>query len=115
MFAARNAVLEAIAAINCDIRRLAHSSEACRRLMTIPGVGQLAALAFFAAIDGLDRFRTLRDVGPYLGLVPRCWKSGEIDYTGSISKCGPTREQYWHFADMGEVWARRLLSAPKMG
>ena len=91
LLAARNAVLEAIAAINCDIRRLARSSEACRRLMTIPGVGQLTALAFVAAIDGPDRFRTSRDVGPYLGLVPRRWKSGEIDYTGSISKCGDRR------------------------
>ena len=82
MFAARNAVLEAIAAINCDIRRLARSSEACRRLMTIPGVGQLTA-AFIAAMDGPDRFRTSRDVGPCLGLVPRRWKSGEIDYAAS--------------------------------
>ena len=38
--------------------------------MTIPGVGQLTALAFVAAIGGPDRFRTSRDVGPYLGLVP---------------------------------------------
>jgi transposase len=59
--------------------------------MTIPGVGQLTALAFVAAIDGPDRFRKSRDVGPYLGLVPRRWKSGEIDYTGSISKCGDRR------------------------
>ena len=76
---------------NADIRRLARSSEACRRLMTIPGVGQLTTLAFVATIDGPDRFRTSRDVGPYLGLVPRRWKSGEIDYTGSISKCGDRR------------------------
>jgi transposase len=59
--------------------------------MTIPGVGQLTALAFVAEIDGPDRFRTSRYVGPYLGLVPRRWKSGEIDYTGSISKCGDRR------------------------
>jgi transposase len=59
--------------------------------MTIPGVGQLTALAFVATIDGPDRFRTSRDVGPYLGLVPGRWKSGEIDYTGSISKCGDRR------------------------
>src|SRR5215468_8702193 len=91
LLAARNAMLEAIAAINCDIRRLARSSEACQRLMTIPGVGQLTALAFVAAIDEPDRFRASRDVGAYLGLVPRRWKSGEIDYTGSISKCGDRR------------------------
>ena len=38
---------------------------ACRRLMTIPGVGQLTALAF----DDPSRIRRSRDVGAYLGLV----------------------------------------------
>jgi len=91
LLAARDALLAAIAAINRDIKRLAHSLEACQRLMTIPGVGHLTALAFVAAIDGPDRFRSSRDVGPYLGLVPRRWKSGEVDYTGSISKVGDQR------------------------
>jgi transposase len=51
----------------------------------------VTALAFVAAIDEPNRFRSSRDVGPYLGLVPRRWKSGEIDYTGSISKVGDQR------------------------
>jgi transposase len=88
---ARIAVLEAVAAINADIRRLVRTSAACRRLMTIPGVGQLTALAFTAAIDDVGRFKRSRDIGPYLGLVPRRYQSGEIDYTGSISKCGDRR------------------------
>jgi transposase len=89
LLAARNAVLAAITAI--DLKRLARSSEACRRLMTIPGVGQLTALAFVAAIDDPERFRRSRDVGAYLGLVPWRYQSGEVDYTGSISKCGDRR------------------------
>lgn len=36
----------------------------CRRLMTVPGVGPLTALAFRATIDQPDRFRKSRDVGP---------------------------------------------------
>jgi transposase len=91
LLTARDALLAAIATINRDIKRLAHSLDACQRLMTIPGVGHLTALAFVAAIDGPDRFHRSRDVGPYLGLVPRRWKSGEIDYTGSISKVGDQR------------------------
>jgi transposase len=39
LLAARNAVLKAIAAINGDLKGLVRSSEACQRLMTIPGVG----------------------------------------------------------------------------
>jgi transposase len=91
LIAARNAVLGAIAAINADMKRLVRASDACRRLMTIPGVGQLTALAFTAAIDDTLRFKRSRDIGPYFGLVPRRYQSGEIDYTGSISKCGDRR------------------------
>ena len=53
--------------------------------MPIPGVGQLTALAFVAAIDDPSRIRRSRDVGAYVGLVPRRYQSGEVDYTGSIS------------------------------
>ena len=56
--------------------------------MAIPGVGQLTALAFTAAIDDAQRFKRSRDIGAYLGLVPRRHQSGEVDYIGSISKCG---------------------------
>ena len=91
LVAARDAVLGAIAAIDADMKKLVQASDACRRLMTIPGVGQLTALAFTAAIDDPSRFRRSRDLGAYLGLVPRRYQSGEIDYVGSISKCGDRR------------------------
>src|SRR5947209_4434528 len=91
LVAARTAVLAAIVAIDGDIRRMVRASDACRRLMSIPGVGQLTALAFTAAVDDPGRFRRSRDIGAYLGLVPRRHQSGEIDYTGSISKCGDRR------------------------
>jgi len=89
--AARAAVLAAVVAIDADMKRMVRASEACRRLMTIPGVGQLTALAFTAAIDDPERFKRSRDIGAYLGLVPRRYQSGEVDYTGSISKCGDRR------------------------
>jgi transposase len=91
LVAARHAVLAAIVAIDADIKRLVLASGACRRLMTIPGVGPLTALAFTAAIDDPTRFRRSRDIGAYLGLVPRRYQSGEVDYTGSISKVGDRR------------------------
>src|SRR5258705_5311892 len=91
LVAARAAVLAAVVAIDGDIRRMVRASDACRRLMSIPGVGQLTALAFTAAVDDPKRFRRSRDIGAYLGLVPRRHQSGEIDYSGSISKCGDRR------------------------
>jgi transposase len=86
--AARAAVMSAV---DADIRRMTRASAACGRLMTIPGVGQLTALAFVAAIDDPSRIHRSRDIGAYLGLVPRRYQSGEVDYVGSISKCGDRR------------------------
>jgi transposase len=51
LIAARTVVMTAVAAIDADMRRVTRASAACRWLMTIPGVGQLTALAFVAAID----------------------------------------------------------------
>lgn len=60
----------------------------CRRLMTVPGVGPLTALAFRATVDQPERFRRSRDVGAHLGLTPRRYQSGETDIQGRISRCG---------------------------
>jgi transposase len=60
----------------------------CRRLMTVPGVGPLTALAFRATIDRPDRFPKSRDVGAHLGLTPRRYQSGETDIQSRISRCG---------------------------
>ena len=60
----------------------------CRRLMTMPGVGPMTALAFRTAIDDPSRFRHSASVGAYLGLTPRRYASGEIDRMGRISRCG---------------------------
>ena len=91
LIAARTAVMTAVAAIDADIRHMTTASEAYRRLIAISGVGQLTALAFVAAIDDPSRIRRSRDVGAYLGLVPKRYQSGEVDYVGGISKCGDPR------------------------
>jgi transposase len=46
--------MTAVAAIDADMRRMARGSVARRRLMTIPGVAQLTALTFVAAIAGVS-------------------------------------------------------------
>jgi len=64
------------------------ASAAARLLMTVPGVGPIAALAFSATIGDPDRFANSRAVGAYVGLTPRRNQSGEMDYSGRISKNG---------------------------
>ena len=66
----------------------ARNDDVARRLMTIPGVGVVIALAYTAVIDDPARFRRSVSVGAYLGLTPRRYQSGEVDTPGHISKCG---------------------------
>jgi transposase len=54
----------------------------------VPGVGPIVALRFIAIVDDVGRFARATDVGAYLGLTPRRYQSGEIDYSGRISKRG---------------------------
>jgi len=91
LFAARQAILAAAAAIDDDIKKMTPRSKVCQRLMTVPGVGPITALAFAAAIDDPHRLKKSRDVGAYLGLGPQRHQSGEIDYTGRISKRGTVK------------------------
>jgi transposase len=59
-----------------------------RRLMGVPGVGALVAVAFTSAVDDPARFRRSRAVGAHFGLTPKKYQSGETDVTGKISKVG---------------------------
>lgn len=75
-------------ALDKDLLCVARESALCRRLMTIPGVGPIVALSFPALVDDASRFRKSADIGAFLGLTPRRYQSGEIDYSGRISRCG---------------------------
>jgi len=86
----RRHVTSQIAAIDRDIRHLVHTEPTLKRLMSVPGVGPITALAFLSAVDDPRRFKHARDVGPYLGLTPTRYQSGETDRQGRISKCGDT-------------------------
>jgi transposase len=57
-------------------------------LLQIAGVGPLTALTFVLTIGDPQRFESLRDVAPYLGLVPKRDQSGETDKQLGISKAG---------------------------
>jgi transposase len=59
-----------------------------RRLRTIPGVGPRLSELVVAMIDDPHRFKSVRQVGAYAGLVPRRYQSGEMDRSGRINKAG---------------------------
>ena len=77
-----------IAGLTRKLPTLARNDVDSRRSMTVPGIGPITALAFRSAIDEPARFRRSRSVGAYIGPTPRRYASGEVDWSGRISKCG---------------------------
>ncbi len=57
-------------------------------LQQIKGVGPITSLAFILTLEEHSRFAKSRDVGAFLGLVPKKDQSGEIDKQLSITKSG---------------------------
>lgn len=94
------ALCAATEAMDEELKAIARESDLASRLMTVPplahaiiccraaGIGPIVALSFIATIDDAGWFRKSKDVGAYLGLTPRRHQSGEVDWSGRISKCG---------------------------
>jgi transposase len=81
-------MVDQLAVLTKRVLDIVRHEPVCRRLMSVPGVGPLTALAFRATIDRPERFGHSRDVGAHLGLTPRRYQSGETDVQGRISRCG---------------------------
>lgn len=81
-------MLDQLARLTKQVLDIVRQEKVCRRLMSVPGVGPITALAFRATIDQPDRFRRSRDVGAHLGLTPARYQSGETDIQGKVSRCG---------------------------
>ena len=64
------------------------SSEASRRLESIPGIGVIGATAIAATVPDPKVFRSGRDFAAWIGLVPRQNSSGGKERLGNISKRG---------------------------
>ena len=85
-----------IAELDREIARRSREDAVARRLMTIPGIGPIAATAIAALAPPLEGFARGRDFAAWLGLTP-LEKS-----TGGKQKLGRTSK-------MGERTIRRLL------
>jgi transposase len=77
-----------IAALNAEFVELTRSDPMARRLTTIPGVGVLNATALIAAVGDASAFRRARDLGAWLGLVPKQHTTGGKPKLLGISKRG---------------------------
>jgi transposase len=74
----------------CDQQISAHvrSSDAARRAHRITGIGELGASAMTASVGDFRQFKTARQFGAWLGLVPRQNSTGGKASLGSITKRG---------------------------
>jgi transposase len=79
-----------IEALNGEFVELARHDAATRRLTSIPGVGVLNATALIAAVGDASGFAKARDLGAWLGLVPRQHTTGGNARLLGISKRGNT-------------------------
>jgi transposase len=88
MLDAHAMLLTAFVELDRRVKMDARQDPVCACLMTVPGVGEITALSFKAAIEDPSRFKSSRDVGAHFGLTPRRFQSGEMDNLGRISRAG---------------------------
>lgn len=105
--------------INADLAAWAKSSDVCRRLMTVPGIGPVVATALEATTGDPTFFKSGRHFAAWLGLVPRQNSTGGKDKLGSISKAGNSymRKLLIHggravlrFSRGRQTWLAKLLT-----
>ncbi len=102
----REKVVREIAALDRKLLALARNDENSRRSMTVPGIGPITALTFHSVIDNPSRFRRSRSVGAYVGLTSRRHASGEVDWSGRVSKCGDRMLRSYLFEAAGVLLTR---------
>jgi transposase len=88
LLTAWQALREQVAVLDRQILARAKADKTAQRLMTVPGIGVVVALAYSAVIDDPVRFRRSSSVGAYIGLTPKRHQSGEEDWSGHISRRG---------------------------
>ena len=114
--------------LSARLRTDARRDDTARRLMTIPGVGPVCAVALAALAPPVESFSKGRDFAAWIGLVPRQNSTGGKARLGRTSKMGQrdlrrlliigamsvVRWRARHGAPAGSWLARMLATKPKM-
>jgi transposase len=88
MLAARATLRAQFNTLHKAVLAIVREDAVCQRLMTVPGVGPLTAIAFKSAVDDPSRIKRSKGAGALFGLTPRKYQSGERDVTGCITRVG---------------------------
>ena len=76
--------------LNRQIHKLCKRYPEADKLLKVPGVGPVTAMAFVLTIEDPHRFTKSRQVGAFLGLTPKRDQSGKCDKQLRITKAGNT-------------------------
>ena len=80
---------EQIKAYDKEVKRMCEEAYPETELLRqVDGVGVIVASAFILTLDNPGRFAKSRNVGPYLGLIPRQYDSGDSKPQMRITKTG---------------------------
>lgn len=111
MLAVWESLREQIRILDQQLLTRAKAEPAAQRLMSIPAVGVIVALAYVAVVDDPTRFRRSSTVGAYLGLTPRRYQSGDVDCAGRISKCGDGLLRAYLFQAANAILTRKVTDS----
>ena len=84
----RRVLREQIVILHRRLLAIVREDEVCRRLMTAPGVGPVVALTYLRLSMCLPGSANPSQSGRCFGLTCSRYQSGEIDWSGKISRCG---------------------------
>lgn len=112
LLAAHASIAKQLKIASTSVLEVARSDADVRRMMTVPGVGAMTALAFKAAIDDPKRFTSSCKVGPYLGLTPRQYQSGESEWIGGIGKSNDPLLRSYLYEAAGVLMTRLRRNCP---
>ncbi|MDV4182961.1 IS110 family transposase [Rhizobium brockwellii] len=79
---------ENIARLDREIKARTKHDDDVKRLMTIPGVGPISAIAIKTLVPDPGGFKSARHFAAWIGLTPKSHSSGESQVLGNISRMG---------------------------
>jgi len=82
------AVADSMKVVESKLDKMGAADKQIKRLQTIHGVGPRLAEAVVAFLDDPKRFKSTKEVGSYMGLVPRPYQSGERERQGKTGGRG---------------------------
>lgn len=89
-----------------DIRYESDKDPQAKLLTTIPGIGIILANIILAEIGDINRFLSSSKLASYTGITPSMHQSGQINYSGRITKRG-NKYLRWLFVEAAHVAIRK--------